>query len=314
MTTTVTSFKRPFPALTPEQRYRFDVFGYVLIEDTLTPHEVARIREASLRLRDALRAKLDPANPTKAHFRGAYFTKYTPTFQLIQQILEADPAFTDYACHPRLVGMCEELIGAEARITQVDTFLNTASDTIPAGTPDGRYGFHTGVDIPFGTHAVNGLMHCNFVKTFTYLTDVGPEDGGTVCIVGSHKINAPQQDVINLAYQNPSLIHKITARAGSTLLFPETLIHASGHRTRPGERITVSAGYGPVNYLEWGRGDGTPSARSPEFTASVPEALHSLVFGRSHWDRRPRYRTLSQPADTTNALPLSFKPSEPQVI
>lgn len=298
MTTSPSKFERPFPALTPEQRYRFEVFGYVLIEDALTPEEVVRTRDAAKRLRDELCSRFDPANPTRMEVRGARFTKYTPTYQLIQQAIEAEPELTAYACHPRLVGMCEELIGAQARITQVDAFLNSASENIPAAAPDGRYGFHAGVDIPFGSHIQNGLFHCNFVKTFTYLTDIGPDDGGTVVIVGSHKVNAPIKNIINLAYQNPTLIHKVTARAGSTLLFPETLIHASGHRTTPGERIAVSAGYGPVNYLEWSRGDGTPMRLSNDFVARVPEPLHNLVHGRSHWDRNPRYRTLEQPADT----------------
>ena len=32
-------FERPFPALTPSQRYHLDVYGYVVIENTLTQDE-----------------------------------------------------------------------------------------------------------------------------------------------------------------------------------------------------------------------------------------------------------------------------------
>ena len=41
---------RPFPALTPAQRYHFDVFGYVVVENTLTENEVGSLREALQKL------------------------------------------------------------------------------------------------------------------------------------------------------------------------------------------------------------------------------------------------------------------------
>ena len=39
-------FQRPFPALTPAQRYHLDVYGYVVVEKTLTENEVGTLREA----------------------------------------------------------------------------------------------------------------------------------------------------------------------------------------------------------------------------------------------------------------------------
>ena len=63
------------------------------------------------------------------------------------------------------------------------------------------------------------LIHCNFVKTLTNLTELGPEDGGTVVIAGSHRMPLPPADLIALAEADPSLVHQIVAPAGSTLLF-----------------------------------------------------------------------------------------------
>ena len=50
------AFARPFPALTPAQRYHLDVFGYVVIEETLTADEVSRQLEALQRLQRDLEA------------------------------------------------------------------------------------------------------------------------------------------------------------------------------------------------------------------------------------------------------------------
>ena len=72
---------------------------------------------------------------------------------------------------------------------------------------------------PEGPRVVGAFMemsrpHHHFM---TNLTDLGPEDGGTVVIAGSHKVDVPPSTLIELAYQDPSLIHQVIAPAGSTL-------------------------------------------------------------------------------------------------
>ena len=55
------SFKRPFPALTPAQRYHLDVYGYVVVENALSEGETSRLLEAMQRLKHDLLATSDPA-------------------------------------------------------------------------------------------------------------------------------------------------------------------------------------------------------------------------------------------------------------
>src|SRR5690606_30539710 len=126
-----------------------------------------------------------------------------------------DDAFLEYACHPRVVGMAEEIMGCEARFSEFNAHINSR-DPNPEPTPaDGpRFGFHNGVDIPFGSHVgPNGLYHCNFVKCLTNLTDLGPDDGGTVVVAGSHKC-LDYAGAIQAAYEDRSLIHQVIAPAG----------------------------------------------------------------------------------------------------
>lgn len=293
------AFTRPFPALTPAQRYKLDVLGYVIIENTLTPDEVGETREALHRLRADIRAAMDPEKPTETRVRGAHFRAHGPHYQYIATMYEAEPAITRYCCHPRLVGMAEELIGSPARIIETAGILNTRDPGVALNATGVSYGFHAGTDIPFGSHVVNGLYHCNFVKTLTNLTDLTPEDGGTVVIAGSHKINANTQDIIKLAYEDRSLIHQVVAPAGSTLLFSETLIHATGHLRSDLERCIIICGYGPMMFPDWSRGDGQHLHPTPEFDARVPASMKHLFHGRAHWGRQQKYRTLGQPVDAT---------------
>jgi hypothetical protein len=278
-------FERPFPALTPEQRYYLDVYGYVVVPNTLTADEVGTLKDVLQKLKRDLKALPDGGRVNGATMRGdrAYH-------HYLVSIIEAHPAITAYCTHPRLVAMAEELIGGEARICEVGAIINSKNPKTCNEAPN--YGLHNGTDIPFGSHIKNGLYHCNFVKTLTNLTDLGPDDGGTVVIPGSHKIDAPMGDVIKTAYKDPRLIHQVIAPAGSTLLFSETLIHGTGQIRSDNERTIIICGYASSTFPYWDDGK-----MSDEFLARIPECQKTLFLGKKHWTRGPKYRTLDQPAD-----------------
>ena len=279
------TFDRPFPALTPAQRYHLDVLGYVVVPNTLSTDEVSRIKDALFRLKDEL-GRLDDPSQSGPRVRGACFVIDQPCHHYIGNIIEADPATTAYATHPRMVAMAEELIGGEARIVQIDAHINRR------GPDEGTHEFHRGTDIPFATHTYQGLFHCSFVKTLTNLTDLGPDDGGTVVIAGSHKVDVAIPEFVKMVRDDPSLIHQVVAPAGSTLLFSEALIHASGRIRTDTERVVIVTGYGTTLFPNWGYGQ-----ISDAFRRQIPEQLKILIDGRDSHRRGIRYRTLSMPAD-----------------
>ena len=283
-------FHKPFPALTPAQRYHLDVFGYVVIPAVLTRDECDAIIEAAEKLKSEFEATGDPNVRGRGGARLGTGERGPGSWGL-SAILEADPAFTAYATHARLVGMAEELIGGEARIVELAV---TSNVRLPGShlDPEPQLGFHSGMDIPFGSHTQNGLYHCCFVKTLTNLTDLGPDDGGTAVIAGSHKIQAPLEDIIAAAYEDRSLIHQVVAPAGSTLLFSETLIHATGPLRSDKRRYLAICAYAGRQFPEWGGHD-----LSPEFQAQIPEKLQVLFNGKAHWTRGPKYRRFGEPAE-----------------
>lgn len=277
------NFQRPFPALTPAQRYHLDVYGYVVIENTLTADETGRIREALQKLKRDLIATGDPAN---ALVRRARFSAYKPHHVHFAHVVEADPAILEYLTHPRLVGMAEELVGGTVRLEESEAIINSRAPDYDPNAPR-RYGFHTGTRPDYGTYTENGLYHCNFVKTLTNLTDLGPDDGGTVVIAGSHKVRAPEEQIIACAYEDPALIHQVIAPAGSTLLFGEALVHATGQIRSNNERVIIIGGYTPPMFQAWNGQE--PSAA---FVESIPEVFRPLISGSDKWHWQKRFRTL----------------------
>ena len=281
-----TEFTRPFPALTPAQRYHLEVYGYVIIENTLTADETGRLHEAMQRLKRDLLATDDPS---KDSVRNCRLSANKPHHQHFAHILEADPAIFDYLTHPRLVGMAEELVGGSVRLEESEAVINSRDPEADFSAPP-RYGFHTGTSPDVGTYVENGLYHCTFVKTLTNLTELGPDDGGTTVIAGSHKVKGDREAILAAAYEDPSLIHQVIAPAGSTLLFGEALIHATGQIRSDRERVIVIGGYTPPMFQAWNGQE--PSA---EFIAETPEHLKALISGSDKWGWKQRRRSLDMP-------------------
>ena len=122
-----------------------------------------------------------------------------------------------------------------------------------------------------------------------------------------------------MAKENPSMVHQVVAPAGSTLIFGETTVHATGPLrsgrnphghcwdlgcilprvpamiVRTGERIVLSTGYGASNVPYW-HGDGTSGYRpmSEQFLASVPSELTTLFKGRQNCECMRKMPCLSR--------------------
>lgn len=284
MTETTPTFHRPFPALTPAQRYHFDVHGYVVIEQILDADEIERLYDA---LHTLKRELLETGDSAKNPVRGAFMDPVGPYMHGFGHIIESMPAFLEYYAHPRLVGMVDEVTGSGVRLTEAEAIINARDPAAPL-EDDPRYGFHRGTKAGFGTYEENGLFHCHFVKTLTNLTELGPDDGGTVVIAGSHKIALPEGPIIAAAYEDRSLIHQVVAPAGSTLLFAESLIHATGQLRTDRERTIIMGVYAPSMFQAW-----NGYQPSPAFLEGLPERLKPLLSGSDGWeDWKARGRTL----------------------
>lgn len=264
---------KPFPALTPAQRLYLDVHGYVVIEKAIGAELVSRLRDRLYAIEAQFRRTGALPGP------HCHFSATGEDFFRVDNLPHLDPCFYEYLTHPRLLGMVEEITGGNVRLEQSDAHIRR-----PTAPEKQRYGFHRGMDVATG-YTKNGLYHGPFVKTLTNLTDLGPEDGGTVVIDGSHKLDIEPQVLIDAAMADPRLIHHVEAPAGSTLLFFESLIHSSGIIRSGRDRLLIIGGYTPPMYQPWRGYD-----PDPEFAQAQDEAARSLLTGdqRYSWERRLR--------------------------
>jgi hypothetical protein len=264
-------------SLTLSQRFHLDAYGYVLLEGVLTPGEVERMKAALYRMREDpdLEAKRVYLNHRKAHSIH------------MGNLVEYDPALLEYAVHPKLIPRVEELVGGTVRLEETEAIINRRAPDFDDARWEGRrtlpLGFHRGCAPSWGTFTERGRFHCLFVKTLAYLTDVGPDDGGTAVIPGSHRMPWPEREMIEAATADESLIHQVTAKAGDVLLFPEALIHSTTAIRGDRERVILVSGYTPPMMREW-----PGNEVRTEFIAGLPEDIRPIVSGEKswHWERK----------------------------
>ena len=100
----------------------------------------------------------------------------------------------------------------------------------------------------------DGVFRCGQVNALMALTDIGPGDGATVVVPGSHKSNFVHPQFEQLGNENGGSIGsmegamEVHLNKGDVLLFVDGLSHGAAARTNPGERRVVIYRYGPT----WG--------------------------------------------------------------
>lgn len=273
----------PFPALTPAQRLHIEIYGYVIIENVLSQDEISALTDTLYGIEGDFRRTGELPGP------NCFNTSTTENFFRIDNLPHLAPCFFDYLTKPFIVGIAEEIIGGRARLQQSDAHILR-----PVPDEDQRYGFHRGIN-PAYDHYDKGLYHFSFIKTLTNLTDLGPDDGGTTVIAGTHKVptDIPQEAIISAAMEDPSMIHQVEAPAGSTLLFYESLVHAAGIIKSDKDRLLILGGYMPTMFQPWMGYD-----PDPDFAKTLSDEHRALLTGEQKFNWPRKHRDLGTPAET----------------
>jgi hypothetical protein len=227
------------------QDYLFDLRGYIILKDAVSQDLVERLSQA-----------IDPfvdmeymewrGNVQRLDNNGAAGIE-------LQNIVEGGEPFEELIDHPSWVDRLRRYCGEDGTYVQ-GLFIDECFASVRRS--GGYFPVHSG-----GAEAVirnqyrfiNGMFRCGQVNILLALTDIGPGDGGTMVIPGSHKsniahpsarhdwANLPQMDALEGAVE-------VHLNKGDALLFVDALAHGSSTRTNPGERRVVIYRYGPT----WG--------------------------------------------------------------
>lgn len=242
-----------------EQKYLFDLQGYLRIEGVLSPEQVLTMLE-DLDTHGICNPENDPG---KSRF-GGYFAWGEVWRRLIDQ--------------PAILPLLSEIIGPKFRLDH--TYGMAASSSAePSGN---SLHHHSGMFdhgcfyVTHGERVHNGLVVVSYA-----LTDINAGDGGFCCIPGSHKALYPTPKSYYSLSNNP-LAQQVAMRAGDVVIFTEALTHGTMPWTNPNqERRSVLLKYCP-RYMQWAR-----SPLSKDGIDGLTERQIAILEGAYVWQREP---------------------------
>ena len=219
--------------MTPEQRYFFDLTGYLHLEGVLQGEPLRAAQEAAQRYIDTPPEQLPEG--LSIDLEREHFNWYLYAFAF-------DKALERLAIHPETWPIVLEMTGGKPRLGGGNMMVDAH------GKP--FHPLHSGHEITFKqgqpgwrqTFVKNGKIHNNDLVFFFYLTDVHPGDGGLIVVPGSHKANFPRENSYfypesysadggynddYFSTEVPEGVTNFTPSAGDVVIISEHLTHGA---------------------------------------------------------------------------------------
>jgi ectoine hydroxylase-related dioxygenase (phytanoyl-CoA dioxygenase family) len=261
--------------VTDDERYLFDLNGYIVIEGLLTPDEMAVANAAIDAREDTIRVgtrehSLSGGSPALegTHGRG----------DLGGMLAWPEPdclPFRRALAHPRLVPYLNEILGKGFR---VDHQMGLVS--MDKGAEGHTFHGSSGPGFDPNQYYIfkNGRFHNGLTVVAVQLTDVNPGDGGLVVIPGSHKSNFPCPPDMRKYLAHQENVRQIVCKAGDAVIFTEATTHGTLPWTSGRPRRTLLTRYtaGNMAYV--------PAFETPEWAderlSKVMEAPYHTRLNR----------------------------------
>ena len=221
--------------MTDEERYLFDLQGYLAVENALTESQVKDLNAAV--------DGLDPWGEDTWDPDDLYDFSIVAKNKLhVGPLLHRDDRFKGLIDNPTIVPYLVELLGDTFRLDHEYAILMT-EDAAPLR-------LHSGGE-PYKANAYyvhkNGRMFNGLTVVSYALTDINPGDGGFCSLPGSHKSNYPgPPKYVSLEEPCEALVH-VPVKAGTALIFTEALTHGIMPWTASHERRSLLYKYSPGN-------------------------------------------------------------------
>ena len=231
----------------PLDDYLFDLRGYLILEGAVDHGHIADLNAAL----DAF----PPLEWGKWHCNVQRFDNNGAVGVELQNIVEGGEPFERLIDHPSWIEYVRRYCGEKDSYVE-GLFIDECFASIRRS--GGFFPVHSGGyrgALRGAYHFNNGVFRCGQVNILLALTDVGPGDGGTMVVPGSHKSNFPHpMDMYVDAEGKPVPMDalpgaiEVHLNKGDALLFVDGITHGASSRTNPGERRATVYRYG----VSWG--------------------------------------------------------------
>jgi hypothetical protein len=173
----------------------------------------------------------------------------------LQNIVEAGMPFETLIDHPSWIDRVRRYCGEDGTYVE-GLYIDECFASVRRN--GGYFPLHSGGQdgvVRNQFRFVNGKFRCGQVNILLALTDIGPGDGGTRILPGSHKSNIAHpvfaRNFSERVKDEDEVVEgsiEVNMKAGDALMFVDALSHGATRRVNPGDRRVVIYRYGP----SWG--------------------------------------------------------------
>jgi ectoine hydroxylase-related dioxygenase (phytanoyl-CoA dioxygenase family) len=239
-----------------QEKYLFDLTGYLVVKNVLTPEEVARCNEAIDRHADQSKERVgDLSLSDNSPALNGITGRGDLGGMLGWEKPWCDP-FREMLAHPKVTPHLHDILGKGYRMDH-----NAGLITMRKGA-EGHI-FHGSSGPGFDRHQYyifqDGQMHCGLTVVSWQLANVNPGDGGFCLIPGSHKGNFACPKSIKRFEAHQEFVKQVTCRAGDVVIFTEAVTHGTLPWTADHDRRSLLFRFSPGN-LAYATGYAWPAA------------------------------------------------------
>lgn len=253
--------------MTDDEKYLFDLNGYLVIRNVLTPQEV----EEANRVIDMHSDRFVQRN--SGALRNAIpNTKYYgtgPGRKDMGQVLEwgeDSRVFRSILAHPRLVPLFHGILGEGYRMDHLPMVIAQDKGAEGFQLHGGTIDCGTGEYNPFlAYHCQQGTIRSALLGCNVLLTDHNAGDGGFCIVPGSHKSNFKMPPGMRDGEMYDEFIRQPVTKAGDVILFSEGTVHGAMAWTSDRQRRACLYRFAPAtsvygrSYFGHEPGHGWPS-------------------------------------------------------
>jgi len=210
--------------------YLFDLHGYLLLGNAV---DVVHLAE----LNDLLDAHLDMQID---EWRGHIHRPAKPTDIIhLHNLFKMGEPFERLIDHPAWLAHMERYVGGDDDLFIDESFTDVREEGVATRMHSGAH-----------KRRIRAQFRCGQVNILLALNDIGPDDGPTMVVPGSHKSNLLhptfREGVESLDGVEAAV--KVPLKAGDAAFFVDCLAHGSAQRINAGQRRVLIIRYGP----HWG--------------------------------------------------------------
>jgi hypothetical protein len=236
--------------MTDAQKYLFDLQGYLVLRNVVSPDRLFALNAAM----DRLEALDESAYPDPL----CVGTPRTEHELYLSNVLEADAAFRPLIDLPSVIDVIASISGDSFRLNHTYAIWRWG------GGFTGLHMHGTPIIDKCQYRCENGQIVSTLTKAVFPMLDCEPEDGCFAVIPGAHKSSFPKPWGKH-PHDNPPLA-PVTGKAGDCIIFTEALTHGSTVNTSNHPRRTAYFCYSVGWMPDWG-GQGL------HFTKRINEGL-----------------------------------------